>query len=244
MKRNCVNTFLRERCHPVKHTNGCSTFFERVDGQFAAVFARGTFLVYAKQAVKGGNARETYLHRDLCDRKIRARQQFLRRLDAPVVEVVAEGVARVILEQPGKVEFAESHQRCRVLECERVHVMLVDVCQQIVELLDVFPLFPGLGVGGGKPVWVVGAKLDKHGHHQCVHSDLTVQILAEILDLHLHQQVKDISVQLRRTASGQQKRRGEQRLDAGKVFQVRYDTQIEQIHKTDAIWIGGGVYRV
>lgn len=79
-------------------------------GHLAAVLARGAFLVQPEQAVKGGNARESYLHRDLRDGQFRVRQQFLGRLDAPVIEVIAESAACVILKKPGKVELAETHQ--------------------------------------------------------------------------------------------------------------------------------------
>ena len=62
------------------------------------------------------------------------------------------------------MEFTESHQRCCILKCECFHVVFVNICQQVVELLGVFSLFSRLDIGGGKLIRIVGTEFNKYNH--------------------------------------------------------------------------------
>lgn len=72
------------------------------------------------------------------------------------------------------MKFGESHQRSHALECKRIHVVIVDIRQQVVELLEILPLLSSPDISGAKLIRVVGAKLYEHSHQQRVYGEFTI----------------------------------------------------------------------
>ena len=102
------------------------------------VFAWSAVLLLLEHTVKGGDAGEPDLKRDFRNGQVGDCQQLLRRLDAAVAQIAAEGEVRILLEQPGEMKLGEADGFRDLFQVQIFHIMGINVIDQIVELLYIF----------------------------------------------------------------------------------------------------------